>query len=245
MNAPTTRRASATPAAGNGGLTPSWPGDPEGIAAEDIDFEALAHVLGNTCRWGGRTLHYHSLAAHAVIASEEIEALGGLNGEDRRALALHALLAEAPAAWTGSAGGPAPARPSERIRRQEAAIGKAVREAAGLDAEPSPEQAELLRFVLRMTDAAERRDLAVAGAGEGSKIAFPPLRRRIRTVGPGRAARLWLARLEALKGPPGNPGAEAAKQPELEKEEENRDATQKDGRTETRAAERKDERHAA
>ena len=80
MNAPTTRRAPAPPADGTNGRTPSWPGDPEGIAAEDIDFEALAHVLGNTCRWGGRTRHYHSLAAHAAIASEEIEALGGLNG---------------------------------------------------------------------------------------------------------------------------------------------------------------------
>ena len=242
MNASTTRRAPATPAARNGGLTPSWPGDPEGIAAEDIDFEALAHVLANTCRWRGRTRHYHSLAAHAVIASEEIEALGGLNGEDRRVLALHALLAEAPAAWTG---GPAPVRPSERTRRQEAAIGRAVREAAGLDAELSPEQAELLRFVSRMTDAAERRDLAVAAAGEGSNIAFPPLRRRIRTVGPERAAMLWLARLEALKGPPGNPGAEAEKQPETDKEEENSDATQKSERTETRPPERKDERDAA
>ena len=239
MNAPTTRRAPAPPADGTNGRTPSWPGDPEGIAAEDIDFEALAHVLGNTCRWGGRTLHYHSLAAHAVIASEEIEALGGLNGDERRALALHALLAEAPAAWTGGPGGPAPARPSERARRREAAIGSAVREAAGLDGELSPEQAELLRFVLRMTDAAERRDLAVAGAGEGSKIAFPPLRRRIRTVGPGRAARLWLARLEALKGPPGNPDAEEARKQDTdkEKEKENSDATQmpENERTETRA----------
>ena len=245
MNAPTTRRAPAPPADGTNGRTPSWPGDPEGIAAEDIDFEALAHVLGNTCRWGGRTLHYHSLAAHAVIASEEIEALGGLNGEERRILALHALLAEAPAAWTGGPGGPAPARPSERARRREAAIGSAVREAAGLDGELSPEQAELLRFVFRMTDAAERRDLAVAGAGEGSKIAFPPLRRRIRTVGPGRAARLWLARLEALKGPPGNPDAEEARKPEQDKEKENGNATHKIERTETRAAERKDERDAA
>ena len=225
MNAPMTRRAPALAPDGNNGRIPSWPEDPEGITAEDIDFEALAHVLGNTCCWGGRTLHYHSLATHAVIASEEIEALGGLNGEERRVLALHALLAEAPAAWTGGPAGPAPARPSERARRQEAAVDRAVREAAGLDAELSPEQAELLRFVLRMTDAAERRDLAVAAAGEGSKISFPPLRRRIRMVGPGRAARLWLARLEALKGPPGNLGAEAAKQPEQDKKKENGNAT--------------------
>ena len=30
----------------------NWPGDPEGVTAADIDFEALAHVLANTCRRG-------------------------------------------------------------------------------------------------------------------------------------------------------------------------------------------------
>ena len=31
----------------------NWPGHPETMAAADIDFEALAHVLANTCRRGG------------------------------------------------------------------------------------------------------------------------------------------------------------------------------------------------
>ena len=35
-------------------------------------------MLANCCRRGGRMRRYHSLAAHAVIVSEEIEALGGL-----------------------------------------------------------------------------------------------------------------------------------------------------------------------
>ena len=83
----------------------AWPGDPETVTAAGIDFEALAHVLANTCRWGGRTRHYHALAAHALIASEEIEALDGLGPEDRRTLALHALLMVAPAAWLGRYGG--------------------------------------------------------------------------------------------------------------------------------------------
>ena len=56
----------------------SWPGDPKNATPQDIDFEALAHVLGNTCLWGGRSRRFHSLAAHAVILSEEIEALDGL-----------------------------------------------------------------------------------------------------------------------------------------------------------------------
>ena len=47
----------------------NWPGDPETVAPEDIDFEALAHVLANTCRRGGCCRQYHSVAAHAVIVS--------------------------------------------------------------------------------------------------------------------------------------------------------------------------------
>ena len=65
----------------------NWPDDPETVTAEDVDFEALAHVLANTCRRGGCTRLYHSVAAHAVIVSEEIAALDGLGEEDRRTLA--------------------------------------------------------------------------------------------------------------------------------------------------------------
>ena len=93
-----------------------------------------------------------------------------------------------------------------RARRDGAGIDRAVREAAGLEPELAPEQAELLRFVARMTDAAERRDLPDAAAHTGAPAAFPPCRRRIRPVGPARAARLWLARLHALKGPPRDTG---------------------------------------
>ena len=136
----------------------NWPGDPETVAPEDIDFEALAHVLANTCRRGGCCRHYHSVAAHAVIVSEEIEALDGLGEQDRRTLALHALLSDAPSAWLrGSL--PDSQRAVERVGRLATGIGGAVREAAGLDAVLDEEHSELLRFVTRMTAAAERRDI--------------------------------------------------------------------------------------
>ena len=209
----TANAAGAAPAPGNAdaGRTLAWPGDPENVTAADIDFEALAHVLANTCRWGGRTRRYHALAAHALIASEEIEALDGLGAEDRRTLALHALLMDAPAAWLGG-----DAAVSQRAGRLAAGIERAVREAAGLDAELAGEHAELLRFIARMTLAAERRDLFDAGdarpapgSGPGQAwAAFPPLKRRIRPVGPGRAAKLWLARFRALARPPGGAGAD-------------------------------------
>ena len=187
----------------------AWPGDPAGLTATDIDIEALAHVLANTCRWGGQTRRFYAVAQRAVVASEEIEALDGLDAEERRRLALHALLTDARIAWLGDveANGPASARAAERSRRDGAAIDRAVREAAGLDGELTTEHADLLRFVARMTDAAERRDLGGSGGGGDAGVAFPPLRRRIRPVEPGRAARLWLARYRALTGPPGAPGA--------------------------------------
>ena len=205
MSATRNRRPrGADAAAADAGRPLAWPGDPVGLTAADIDIEALAHVLANTCRWGGRTRRFYAIAQRAVVASEEIEALEGLDAEERRRLALHALLADARIAWLGDAQvlGPASARAAERSRRDGAAIDRAVREAAGLDGELTAEHADLLRFVARMTDAAERRDLADCGAGSDSGVAFPPLRRRIRPVEPGRAARLWLARYRALGGPP-------------------------------------------
>ena len=177
----------------------AWPDDPETVTAADIDFEALAHVLANTCRRGGCTRHYHSVAAHAVIVSEEIEALDGLGDEDRRTLALHALVASAPSAWLRG-WLPDSQRAADRAGKLATGIETAVRQAAGLDAVLEEEQAELLRFVTRMAAAAERRDImddAPASAG----VAFPPLKRRIRSMPPDKAAEGWLARFRALAGP--------------------------------------------
>ena len=187
----------------------NWPDDPENVTAENIDFEALAHVLANTCRRGGCCRHYHSIAAHAAIVSEEIEALDGLGDEDRRTLALHALLVGAASAWfrgewAGSARAAEPGSRSGpgRTARLAAKIEGAVRQAAGLDAVLDEEHAELLRFVERMTVAAERRDLfGQDEPGPGAAvIGFPPLKRRIRSIAPDRAAETWLARFRTLAG---------------------------------------------
>ena len=177
----------------------NWPDDPETVTAGDIDFEALAHVLANTCRRGGCTRHYHSVAAHAVIVSEEIAALDGLEGEDRRRLALHALIADAPSAWLRGRL-PDSQRAAERTGRLATGIAQAVREAAGLEAVLEEEPAELLRFVTRMAAATESRDLLDGNARAGAGVAFPPLKRRIRSVTPDKAAKVWLARFRALAG---------------------------------------------
>ena len=185
----------------------NWPGDPETVTAADIDFAALAHVLANTCRRGGCMRGYHSVAAHAVVVSEEIEALDGLEDQDRRTLAFHALVADAPSAWLRGAapGSQRAAEPGSwsgpgRTGRLATAIEAAVREAAGLDAVLEEEPAELLRFVTRMAAAAESRDLLDGNAPAGAGVAFPPLKRRIRSIPPDKAAESWLARFRALAG---------------------------------------------
>ena len=177
----------------------AWPDDPETVTAADIDFTALAHVLANTCRRGGCMRGYHSVAAHAVVVSEEIEALDGLGDEDRRRLALHALLADAPSAWLRGRL-PESQRAAERAGRLASGVEAAVREAAGLDAVLEEEHAELLRFVTRMAAAAERRDLPEGAAPTGAGVAFPPLKRRLRSLPPDKAAAAWLARFRALAG---------------------------------------------
>ena len=184
----------------------SWPGDPEGVVAGDIDFEALSHVLANTCMWGGRTACFHSLAAHAVIVSEEVEALDGPAPAERRRLALHALLADAPAAWLGGLE-PASKKAAERMSRLTRKINQAVREAAGLAPEMDEGDEELLRLMARMAEAAGRRDLAGAGIPAEAGMAFPPLRRRIKPMDPDKAAKAWLERFRALSGPATVPGS--------------------------------------
>ena len=177
---------------------PRWPRDPALGENIDVDIEAIAHVLANTCRWGGRTRRFLSLAQHALTMSEEIEALDGIAGEDRRCLALHALLVPARVAWLGDEKGdvPASAKAAARAKAHGAAVDRAVREAAGLDREPPEDWSEVLRFVARMTDAAERRDLGV----DGARTPFPPLRRTIRPMAPEAAAERWLARFRELAG---------------------------------------------
>ncbi len=187
-----------------------WPGDPEQGEDIDVDVEAIANVLADTCRWGGRTQRFLSLARHGITMSKEIEALEGIAGEDRRCLALHALLTPARAAWLGDeeAGLPASAKAAARAKALGAAVDRAVREVAGLDPEPPEDWSEVLRFVALMTDAAEqgntlaRRDLGVGGG----RTPFPPLRRTIRPLAPKAAAERWLARFRDLAGssPGGN-----------------------------------------
>ena len=169
-------------------------------------------MLANTCRFGGRTTRYHSLAARAVIVSEEVEALDGLDamGIEKNWPCMRCWRTPP---WPGSVGrDPDSKKAAERATKLARGIEHAIREAAGLDPELEKGHGELLSFVGRMADAAERRDLAGAGIPAEPGVAFPPLRRRIKPVDPDKAAKLWLARFHELSGPPrgGAGGASAA-----------------------------------
>ena len=117
---------------------------------------------------------------------------------DAFAAQAHALIANAPSAWLRGRL-PDSQRAAERSGKLATGIETAVREAAGLDAVIEEEPAELLRFVTRMAAAAESRDLLDEPA-VGAGVAFPPLKRRIRSIPPDKAAAAWLARFRTLAG---------------------------------------------
>lgn len=179
--------------------TPRWPGDPATLGVEDVDFEAIAHVLANTCCWGGRTSRFYSLAQHALTVSVAVGRLGGMKETDTRVLCQHALLADAWRVWFGA--GTATGRAAEKNQREVAAVRSILLEAAGLKPGLPGEWAEALLLVRRMAEAAEVRDLAEAGIERGDAgPLFQPLRERIRPLAPDKAAKRWLERFRTLSG---------------------------------------------
>ena len=179
-----------------------WPGDPAKLAVEGVDFEALAHVLANTCCWGGRSRRFYSLAQHALTVSAAAERLGGMNEKDRHVLSLHALLADAWRAWLAedSAAGLS-GKGSEKRLRDVSAVQRSVLEAAGVNTDLPGSWTQALELTRRMADAAACRDLADAGIDLGTRDSgplFPPLKERVRPLAPDRAAKRWLERFEAM-----------------------------------------------
>ena len=103
-----------------------WPEDPAILTVEGVDFEAVAHMLANTCCWSGRSRRFYSLAQHAVTVSAAVERLGGMNEKDRRVLSLHALLADAWRAWLPGQEAVAPSAKPEKKWRDISAVQRTV-----------------------------------------------------------------------------------------------------------------------
>ena len=180
-----------------------WPGDPARLTVEGVDFEAVAHVLANTCCWGGRSRRFYSLAQYAVTVSVAAQRLGGMSGKHLNELGLHALLIDAWRAWyrDEAAAGGSETRP-DRARRVVAAVHRTVLEAAGVEPEPPGSWTQALQLTQRMVEAAVRRDLADAGIDPGTRDSgplFPAAKERVRPLPPDGAAKRWLERFEALR----------------------------------------------
>ena len=182
--------------------TLQWPGEPGALSVEGVDFEAVAHVLANTCCWGGKSRRFYSLAQHAVTVSAAAERLGGMNEKDRHVLSLHALLADAWRAWLPGQDAAGLSGKPEKKLRDISAVQRTVLAGAGVNPELPGSWSQALGLTQRMAEAAVCRDLADAGIEFGTRDSgplFPPLKERVRALAPDRAARRWLERFEALR----------------------------------------------
>ena len=114
----------------------------------------------------------------AVEFERRLRRLGELGDEERRRLALYALLGEAVTAGLGID------------------EGEAVLAAAGLDPRIPKPWADSLGAVWRMAESAVRRNVSGAGA---ERPAFPALKEKIEPLDREAAARCWLERYRTLK----------------------------------------------
>jgi hypothetical protein len=153
---------------------------------DQIRVDDLAWGQAYTCRFGGQSLGFYSVAQHAVLVSQVVP-------EEHK---LAALMHDAAEAYTGDMVGPLKQLcPDFKAieKRVEAAIFAKFGIALPLD--PSIKHADLR--LLRT----EQRDLT-AGHGDSwnGLDAYPPLDARIVPQSPGVAAQLWLASFYELGG---------------------------------------------
>ena len=140
-----------------------------GVKWQIMDLEAFADGMAHTNRWEGS----EGPVPGAAAVDGLLVRLGGLGKDDRRTLALHALLSETVPAGLGTA------------------VTEAVLARAGLDPRVPSFWVWILRLIRRMADAAVRRDVSRTGA---ERPAFPALKEKIEPLEPDAAARCWLER---------------------------------------------------
>lgn len=73
----------------------------------DVDIQDIAHALSNTCRFGGHTREFYSVAQHSVLVCQQFLAVSPhsridrMSDAQRRAMARVALLHDAAEAYLG------------------------------------------------------------------------------------------------------------------------------------------------
>ena len=148
------------------------------LALRTMDLEPLADVLARTNRWGSGHGRPDGVPSVAAAFDVSLQTLVGMDADNRKRLALYALLAETVLAGLGMA------------------VAEAALEAAGLAREAPATWVDILLFVRRMAEAAVQRDLQ--GPCLEARSTFPAIGTRIEPLEPGAAAKRWLARYRTL-----------------------------------------------
>jgi 5'-nucleotidase len=117
---------------------------------DDVELVDVAHGLAFTCRYGGHTKRYYSVAEHCVLVSEVIERdarASGMPPDFVRAIALEALLHDSAEAYVGDMVRPLKHQPEMiEFRNAEARIEDCVRAAFKI------ESTEQSRKVIKIVD---------------------------------------------------------------------------------------------
>lgn len=118
-------------------------------SADDIELIDVAHGLAYTCRYGGHTKRYYSVAEHCVLVSEIIERdakASGMPANTVQALALEALLHDSAEAFVGDMVRPLKHQPEMvEFRNAEAKIEDCVRAAFNIIS--TPESRKIIKIV--------------------------------------------------------------------------------------------------
>lgn len=167
-----------------------WPLDPR---PEDVALADIAHALAMTCRFGGHTRSFYSVAQHCGIVS-------ALVGDSPERLCLPALLHDAAEAYLVDMPRPIKRQPElAALKKIEARIEVAIAERFGFDPaalhHPDIKKADLVAL------ATEARDLMGVTPNPGEAWGIePPAPFKIRPMDPDSAKTEFLAAFYAYGG---------------------------------------------
>lgn len=171
-----------------------WPLAPR---VEDIHLEDVAHGLAMTCRYGGHTRFFYSVAEHCLIVSRYVPA----------ELALEGLLHDTSEAWLGDMVRPLKYQDAMiEFRKAEKEIERCVAEKFGLRTDATAHAAvkEIDDRILVDEIQALMRDPSLylqtggSGSSDDSLANIIPLGCRIDCLSPEDAEAAWLARYHEL-----------------------------------------------